>query len=88
MVGWLTVLGLLALWDSISVSIKSSLREREKEKEDEIDKSHLHMPQAQSALAILLSRVEEYTLTLKFPSTIVAPSAVVPQGFAKLLGVE
>ena len=31
-VGWLVVLGLTALWDSISVYIRLSPREREKEK--------------------------------------------------------
>ena len=38
-VGWLVVLGLTALWDSISVYIGASPREREKERRVKIDES-------------------------------------------------
>ena len=62
-VGWLVVLGLTALRDSISVYIGPSPREREKEKRNDRrekkcpNNPHPHLLQEQWALALLLSKL-------------------------------
>ena len=61
LVGWLVVLGLTALWDSISVYIGPYPIEREKEKRNDwgekncLNSPHPHLLQAQQALALLSS---------------------------------
>ena len=62
-VGWLVVLGLTALSDSISVYIGPSPRDREQEKRNDRrekkcpNNPHPHLLQAQKALALLLSKL-------------------------------
>ena len=59
LIDWLIVLGLTALWDSISIYIGPSPKEREKEERtDRREKKcpnnpHPHRLQAQKALALL-----------------------------------